>query len=136
MGVAGVPNPHDARLRLSERQLEHAASGIESLHRRHYGSDIGHASAHQTNTMVTVVLSGVVTRDERFLMGRGRADLVAGFHRAFQKAMRQQFVAAVERAVGMQVRAVDTSVDVERDTTIERFFLADDAATRRFVRAG
>jgi len=135
MGAAGVPKAQRARLRLSEFQLERAASGIESLHRRHYGAATGCADAQQSDTLLTVVLRSVLTRDERFLMDIGRADLVAGFHSAFHKSMRPQFVAAVERAIGVEVRAVDTSVDVEHDLTIERFFLGEADAERRFVRA-
>jgi uncharacterized protein YbcI len=112
---------------------------IASLHARHYGRNGGdaRAMARQSEKMLTVVLGGVVTPDEQFLIRRGRADLVKGFHLAFQRAMREEFVGAVERSVGRPVRAVSSSFDVGRETAVETFLLGDGLVppSRRFQRS-
>lgn len=93
--------------------------------------------ARQSENMLTVVLGGVVTPEERFLVQRGRADLVEGFHLAFQRAMREKFIGAVERSVGRPVRAVSSGFDLGRGAAVETFFLGDGVVppSRRFQRS-
>jgi uncharacterized protein YbcI len=77
--------------------------------------------------LVTVVLRDTLTKGEQSLVSDGRGDLVLTTRKAFQDAMREDLVRAVEQVVGRPVIAFLSDNHLEPDVAVESFVLADEA---------
>ena len=69
------------------------------------------------------VLEGGFTVVERTLIEVGRAAAVHDMRSSFQAAMRDQFTAVVESALGRRVRAYLSQVHTDPDVAVELFLL-------------
>ena len=69
------------------------------------------------------VLEGGFTVVERTLIEVGRAAAVHDMRTSFQAAMRDQFTAVVESALGRSVRAYLSQVHTDPDVAVELFLL-------------
>jgi uncharacterized protein YbcI len=73
---------------------------------------------------IFVTLIDTLTKGERTLASNGRADFVLESRKAFQDAMRDDFVAEIEGLTGRQVTAFLSDSHIEPDVAIEVFQLA------------
>jgi uncharacterized protein YbcI len=87
----------------------------------------GRGPTHARTTIgpdtVVVVLRDCMTKAERTLAERGRADEVLSIRRAFQATMREDLVAAVERLTGRTVEAFLSDNLYDPDVAVEIFLL-------------
>ena len=79
--------------------------------------------------VVTVLLADTLTKGERKLVETGQADRVISLRHDFQLAMRDDFVAIVERQLERKVIAFMSQNHIDPDLAVEVFVLEPDAAT-------
>ena len=77
--------------------------------------------------LVTVVLQDSLTKGERTLVSHDHRELVLSTRRAFQQAMRADFVAGIQEILGREVAAFLSANHTEPDYAVEIFILAPDA---------
>lgn len=94
---------------------------------RYTGRGPTKARTHIHDDLVTVVLQDSLTKAERTLVGHGHHELVLGTRRAFQQAMRADFVAGIQEILGRRVAAFLSANHIEPDYSVEVFVLAPDA---------
>src|SRR4051812_15237531 len=99
---------------------------LVSLHKQFYGRGPVRAKTHLVDDTVLCVLEGGFTVVERTLIEVGRAAAVHDMRLSFQAAMRDQFTAVVESALGRRVRAYLSQVHTDPDVGIEVFLLEPD----------
>ena len=75
--------------------------------------------------LLACVLGGVYTDVEKTLIELERAPMVTDNRNAFQTAMQDRFIAAVEGLSGRRVVHFISSHNVGPDLEVELFFLAD-----------
>jgi uncharacterized protein YbcI len=75
--------------------------------------------------LVTVVLRDTLTKGEQSLVADGKGDLVLETRKAFQDAMREELVRAVEEITGRTVIAFLSDNHLDPDVAIESFVLAE-----------
>jgi uncharacterized protein YbcI len=95
------------------------------LHREYYGRGPTKARTYIQDDLVVVVLEETFTRAERTLVDRGEIDAIQQIRRRFQQQMSAEFTALVEQATGRKVRAFLSETNLEADTAVEIFLLAD-----------
>ena len=95
------------------------------LHREYYGRGPTKARTYIQDDLVVVVLEETFTRAERTLVERGEIDAIQQIRRRFQQQMSAEFTALVEQATGRKVRAFLSETNLEADTAVEIFLLAD-----------
>jgi uncharacterized protein YbcI len=79
--------------------------------------------------LVSVVLSGLLSKGERSLIGDGRGQLVLDMRQAFQQTMRDDLIIGVERVTGRTVIAFMSANHLDPDIAIESFVLEPQDAT-------
>jgi uncharacterized protein YbcI len=99
------------------------ANAMVGVYSQFYGRGPTKARAHVSEDLVVVVLEGVLTRSERTLRDRGETEEVDRSRRAFQRVVREEFVGAVERITGREVRSFMSEMDAEHDVAVEIFVL-------------
>jgi len=77
---------------------------------------------HHDNVVVTV-LEESLTKAERSLVSHGKLDAVLTMRHEFQRTMREDLVAEVERLSGQRVRAFMSDNHAEPDIAAEIFIL-------------
>jgi uncharacterized protein YbcI len=98
------------------------------LHERYYHRPPGSAkSQFMGDDLIACVLGNVYTDVEKTLIELERAPVVTENRSAFQRAMGERFVAAVEQATRRRVVNFISSHHVGPDLEIELFFLEDAA---------
>ena len=107
------------------------ANAMVGVYSQFYGRGPTKARAYLSEDLVVVVLEGVLTRGELTLRDRGETEEVDRSRRAFQRAVRDEFVGAVERITGRRVRSFMSEMDAAQDVAAEIFVLepGDQAAT-------
>jgi uncharacterized protein YbcI len=75
---------------------------------------------------IFVTLSDTLTKGERKLAETGRLDFVREARRAYQDAMREEFVSEIEALTGRRVLAFLSDAHVDPDVAIESFYLSSD----------
>ena len=75
------------------------------------------------DTMVVVLLEDTLTRGERVLVENAREGKVLEFRSEFQRAMREELNAHIERLTGRKVIAMMSSNHVDPDLAVEIFVL-------------
>jgi uncharacterized protein YbcI len=98
---------------------------IVRLHSEYYGRGPTKAKVYADGDLVAVVLEETFTPAEKTLIERGESDGIQDIRRRFQRAMADQFRAAVEEATGRRVRSFLSETDLENDISVELFLLAD-----------
>jgi uncharacterized protein YbcI len=78
--------------------------------------------------LLACVMGGVYTDVEKTMIELQRSTIVQETRSAFQNAMQEKFIAAVERLSGRRVLAFISNHHVGPDMEIELFLLAPDAA--------
>jgi uncharacterized protein YbcI len=73
---------------------------------------------------IFVTLSDILTKGERKLASTGRAQFVRDTRKAFQDAMRDDFVAEIRKLTGRRVTAFLSDNHIDPDVAIECFQLA------------
>jgi uncharacterized protein YbcI len=99
------------------------SSGIVGLYREHFGKGPTKAKTYVLDDLVICVLRDGLTKVERTLFAKGRADSVREMRAAFQEAVTDKFNSVVEDLTGRKVLAFMSQAHVDPDLAIEVFFL-------------
>jgi uncharacterized protein YbcI len=118
-GVSGAP--HDAR-RSPALNLE-ISKAIVRLISEYTGRGPMKARTTINGSLVACVLEDTLTKGERTLVGRGRADAVMEMRQHYQQAMSQEAIAAVEGLTGRKVLAFMSANHADPDYGVEVFIL-------------
>jgi uncharacterized protein YbcI len=79
------------------------ANAMVGIKKRYYGRGPEGARAYVEDDYIFVVLEGGLTRNEETLLEAGQEDLVRSYRLAFQEAVTDMAVGAVEELVGRRV---------------------------------
>ncbi len=82
------------------------------------------ARTYINEDFIIVVLYDTLTSEERAIVRDGSADLVLSARQAFQKAMRPELIATVERFSGRSTSACMSHNHLDPDIVVESFVLA------------
>jgi uncharacterized protein YbcI len=93
--------------------LEEISRRMVQIHKRSYGKGPTKARTYWTGDVVTVVLRGGLTRDERTLLEAGRGPAVLEHRLQFHEAMRGRFKAELEQLTGRTVVGVMSGIQIE-----------------------
>ena len=99
------------------------SNGLSKLHREHFGRGPTSVRTIFGHDHVVTFLEDLYTPLERTLVEAGETSAVHESRRAFQRAMKDRFVAVVEEATGRKVRAFLSEVSLEPDISAEIFVL-------------
>ena len=106
--------------------LAAVTDAMVALHERYYHRPPGSAKTRMMgDDLLACVLGGVYTDVEKTLIELQRAPQVTDNRNAFQLAMQDRFIAAVEGFTGRRVVHFISSHNVGPDLEVELFFLAD-----------
>jgi uncharacterized protein YbcI len=103
--------------------LAEVTNAIVQLHRTHYGKGPTRSKTYVLDDVLVSVMRDVFTTVERTLIEAGEVSKVRETRLAFQDAMRDQFVQAVERIVGRRVLGLTSQILVEQEVAIDVFVL-------------
>src|SRR3954447_23529567 len=102
--AASDPGTDIAPVRSDLGELKLAiCNSVVRLHKKYFGKGPTKARAYYDGDVVTCVLRDVYTRAEQTLLSRGRATAVLSQRYELQEAVRDDFVAEVERITGRSV---------------------------------
>jgi hypothetical protein len=105
--------------------LDAVTAAMIGFHERYYHRPPGTAKTRMMGgDLLACVLGGVYTDVEKTLIELERAPIVQENRNAFQIAMQDRFIAAVEEFAGRSVLHFISSHHVGPDLEIELFFLA------------
>ncbi len=110
---------------------------IVQLHARLYGRGPTKARSYLHGDYAVCILEEVFTTAERTLIEAGSGDHVNDTRKKFQDAVKEEFIAVVERITERSVRVFLSQVDIEANLAIEFFIFAEpaeddkDAGSRR-----
>lgn len=96
---------------------------IVRLHAEHFGRGPTKAKTFVNDSYILCLLEDVFTPAERTLVKAGHADQVSSTRRAFQHAVSEVFIEAVENASGRKVRAFMSQVHMDPELSAELFVL-------------
>jgi uncharacterized protein YbcI len=96
---------------------------VVAYYREHTGRGPNRAQAFHRGDVITVVLEDTMTKAERTLVDRGRADAVTSLREAFHETMRGELVAMVEELTGRTVRAFVAGSQLDPDVAVAVFLL-------------
>ena len=82
------------------------------------------ARTHINEDLIIVVLYDMLTAEERDIVRSGGVDLVLATRKAFQKAMKPELIAIVERFSGRSTSTSMSHTHFDPDIVVESFFLA------------
>ncbi len=119
-----MANPTEEPLR-GDPMLDAITAEMVALHERYHGRPP--ATARTTlmgDDLLVCLLGDVYTDVEKTMIELQRAQSVHETRSAFQQAMRQRFIAVVERITGRQVVGFISTHHVGPDMEIELFVLA------------
>jgi uncharacterized protein YbcI len=108
-----------------------------ALHERYYHRPPGSAKTMMLgDDLLACVLGGVYTDVEKTMIELQRSTIVQETRNAFQTAMQDKFIAAVERLSGRTVLVFISNHHVGPDIEIELFMLRPESATSESVSSG
>ena len=123
-GWRGEPWLSDAAFRFRVAAGPGGRAGCRSLHRAvHRAQRGGCLSEHLGDDLLACVLGGVYTDVEKTMIEIQRSTMVQETRNAFQNAMRDKFIKAVERLTGRHVLVFMSNHHVGPDIEIELFLL-------------
>jgi uncharacterized protein YbcI len=109
---------------VSEAQLDAVTEALVSLHERYHGRSPGSARTQlMGDDMIACLLGDIYTNVEQTMIEMQRKALVQETRSAFQQAMEQRFVAAVERITNKRVARFISTHHVGPDLELEIFVL-------------
>ncbi len=109
--------------------LAAVTDAMVALHHRYYHREPVSARTRLLgDDLLACVLGGVYTDVEKTMIELERAPTVRDTRNAFQNAMQQKFIAAVERLSGRDVTAFISDSHIGPDIEIELFMLAPPAS--------
>src|SRR3712207_1674532 len=79
-------------------------NAVVQLHAQYYGRGPTKARTHMHDDYALVVLEEIFTPAERTLIAAGKYDQVVSMRSAFQEALREEFVDAIESISGRKVQ--------------------------------
>lgn len=91
--------------------------------REYTGRGATRAHTHLDDDLVTVVLTGVLTKGEHSLIDNGRQNQVQAMRLAFQQSMRAELIGGVEAILGRKVIPFMSANHLDPDMAIESFVL-------------
>jgi uncharacterized protein YbcI len=115
--IAAAGGTADGSLRAA---LANAMVGIK---KRYYGRGPEGARAYVEDDYIFVVLEGGLTRNEETLLEAGKEDLVRNYRLAFQEAVTEVAVGAVEELVGRRVIGYHSQIVFNPTKAFEIFAL-------------
>ena len=121
-----MPNPTQ-HPPIGDPQLEAVTVAMTAIHERYYGRRP--ASAHTRmmgDDMLACMFGQPYTNVEKTLIELQRQALVHESRTAFQNAMEQRFISAVERIIGRRVERFISTHHVGPDVELELFMLAEE----------
>ena len=114
--------------RLPEREgplLEEISRRIVQLYKESYGKGPTRARTYWHDDVITVVVRGGFTPDERTLREAGRGEAVLEHRVQFHQAMRTRFRQEVEELTGRTVIGVMSGVQVEEPEMAAQVFVLE-----------
>jgi uncharacterized protein YbcI len=99
------------------------SNSIVHLFRTHYGRGPTKAKTYLFDDYVFCVLQNILTTSEQTLVEAGQHELVRKTRLSFQEVLKDEFMAAVEKATGRRVLAYHSQVVFEPDMGFEIFVL-------------
>ena len=107
--------------------LEAVTAAMVELHQRyHHRKPVTAKTQLMGGDLLVCVLGGVYTDVEKTMIELQRHTIVAETRNAFQQAMQEKFIGAVERLSGRRVIAFMSDSNVGPDLEIELFVLEPD----------
>jgi uncharacterized protein YbcI len=103
--------------------LAEVTNAVVRLHRTHYGKGPTRSKSYLIDDVLICVMRDVFTTVERTLVDAGEDDKVRQTRLAFQHAMQERFVEAVEEVMGRRVVGFTSQVLLDQDVAIEVFVL-------------
>jgi uncharacterized protein YbcI len=103
---------------------------IVRLHARMFGRGPTRAKTFVYDDFALCILEDVLTRAEKTLVSAGNTEQVHATRRAFQEAVKDDFVALVEEATGRKVRAFVSQIHVEPELAAELFLFEPEEVAR------
>jgi uncharacterized protein YbcI len=103
------------------------SNAITRLHHEYYGRGANHARTIIQRNYVITFLDDIYTKVERTLIDTGQHATVKETRLAFQRAMEDKFIAAVEEIMGRKVVAFLSQVHFNPDISQETFVLQPEA---------
>ncbi len=97
--------------------------GIVGIYAESYGRGPKQARTHVHDEYVLTILEESFTTADRTLLRAGKARQVEETRRAFQDAVRDQFIDLVESATGRPVAVHMSKIDTETETAVELFLM-------------
>lgn len=104
------------------------SNAVVSLFAEYLGRGPTRARTSFGRDLVTVVLEETLTKAERRLVTEGEVEAVLATRRTFQRTMRDDLVAAVERLTGRTVTAFLSDQHANPDVSVEIFVLEAETA--------
>lgn len=121
-----MPAPSDALS--GEELLDAVTEAMVGFHQRYYHRvPVTAKTLMLGGDLLACVLGGVYTDVEKTMIEIQRSTIVQETRNAFQNAMQDRFIKAVERLAGRRVLAFISNHHVGPDVEIELFFLAPEA---------
>jgi uncharacterized protein YbcI len=99
------------------------SNAVVSVFAEYLGRGPTRARTSLGRDLVTVILEETFTKAERRLVAEGETEIVITTRRTFQRTMRRDLVAAVERLTGRTVVAFLSDQSAEPDVAAEIFLL-------------
>jgi uncharacterized protein YbcI len=94
------------------------------LHKQYYGRGATRAKALFAHpNLLLVEMEDVFLTMEHTMVERGQREFVREARRTFQSAMRDEFIAAIERLVGRRVEGYESVTFTAPDRVLEIFYL-------------
>ncbi len=108
----------------SEKSLvAQLTSAVVRVHSQYLGRGPTRAQSFYRNNVVVVLMEDALTKAEQTLVANGKSDVVHGIRQEFQRAMRDDLIAAVEQLTGSAVIAFMSDNHVDPDMAAELFVL-------------
>jgi uncharacterized protein YbcI len=107
--------------------LEEISRRIVQLYKESYGKGPTRARTYWHDDVITVVVRGGFTPDERTLREAGRGDAVLEHRVQFHEAMRIRFKQEVEQLTGRVVIGVMSGVQVEEPEMAAQVFVLEES---------
>jgi uncharacterized protein YbcI len=104
------------------------SNAVVGLVREYTGRGPTRARASISRDLVSVVMADTLTKAERRLVERGKSDRVLQIRHEFQRTMRDDLVAAVEKITERKVIAFMSDNHIDPDMAVETFVLQPEAA--------
>jgi uncharacterized protein YbcI len=105
------------------------SNAVVRLVREYTGRGPTRARTSISRDLVSVVMADTLTKAERNLADNGKRDLVLQIRHEFQKTMRDDLVAAVERITERKVIAFMSDNHIDPDMAVESFVLDPEDAS-------